>query len=294
MRIMTSLMLTFFALLASCGRSHQPEMPVDSSMRQSARAADLALSLDRPEEAIAKYEAALARARVRDDTRAIGDYGYNLAVAQMAANHPRQALATVRTTRAELAYRREASFPALDLAEAVACYRIGEKRESDQIAARVEARSASTAAARATFLRGLIANETNDPVGLDRAIARLAPGGAPDQQADLAELSARRDIGQGAFAAAIAEAERAADLRRDGLDYRGMARALSVAADAEVHAGNTAEAAALYLRAGQSAAAQGNQEMARRSLHRAMDLTKDDKLHEAASRTLTELKESSD
>jgi TPR repeat protein len=56
------------------------------------------------------------------------------------------------------------------------------------------------------------------------------------------------------------------------LDYRGMARALSVAANAELRAGNTRAAAELYMRAGQGAAAQGDAESARPWLRRAADV----------------------
>lgn len=278
-----------FAVMAGCGSPHRADAPSDAVLRQNARAADLALSLDRPEEAITKYEAALARARVRDDDAAIGDYGYDLAVAQLAANQPKQALATVRMTRADLARRGAASFAALDLAEAVACYRVGEKEEGSRIAAQVEAGVDPVAATRASFLRGLIADENNDSPALDQAIARLARDGSVPAQADMAELSARRDIRRGTLVAAIAEAERAVDLRRSDADYRGMARALSVAADAELRAGKAPEAAALYLRAGQSAAAQGDEQMARQSLRRATELSHDAALLDAASRTTAEL-----
>ena len=289
MKLVLTMTLPVFVAIAGCGSAHRAEAPGDAMLRQNARAGDLALSLDRPEEAITKYQAALARARARDDNTAIGDYGYDLAVAQLAANQPEQALASVRMTRADLARRGAVSFAALDLAEAVACYRIGDKEESNRIAARVEAGADPVAAARASFLRGLIADENNDAPALDRAIARLAGDGSVPAQADMAELSARRDIRRGALVAATAEAERAVDLRRGDLDYRGMARALSVAADAEFHAGKAAEAAALYLRAGQSAAAQGDEQMARQSLRRALELSHDAALLDAASRTMAEL-----
>jgi hypothetical protein len=289
MKMVLALILPAFTLMASCSSTHQPEVPDDVILRRNAQAGDLALSLDHPEEAIGKYQAALVRARARDDATAIGDYGYDLAVAQLVANQPRQALASIRTTRAELAHRGAASFAALDLAEATACYRIGEKEESDRIAAHVEAGVDPVAAARASFLRGLIADETNDSLELDAAIARLASGSTAPEQADTAELSARRDIRRGAFAAAIVEAERAVDLRRSDLDYRGMARALSVAADAASRAGNASEAAALYLRAGQSAAAQSDAESARSWLLRATELSSDPALRDAARLAIAEL-----
>jgi hypothetical protein len=258
-------------------------------MRQDAHAAGLALSLERPNEAIAQYKLALERARARDDAAAIGDYGYDMAVAQLAANQPDKALATVRMTRSELARRGVGSFAALDLAEATACYRIGDKAMSDRLASQVEAGDDQTAALRASFLRGLIADETGDAAGMDRAIAHLSSGVSPDQQADRDELLARRDLRQGAFASATELAEQAAKLRRDALDYRDMARALAVAADAAARGGHSQLAADLYMRAGQSAAAQGDASTARPWLQRAMVLSSDATVHQAARSAIAAL-----
>lgn len=276
-------------LMDACGGKVQPTLPEDTTLKQSTHAAGLAFSLDRPAEAITQYERALERARARDDATAIGDNGYDLAVAQLAANQPKQALASVHMTQAELARRSAASFPALDLAEATAYYRLGEKTKSDQLAAQVETSADPTAAARASFLRGLIAAEAMNWAELDRAIARLAYPKSSDQQADADELLARRSLRQGAFGAALTEAEHAADLRREALDYRGMARALSVAADAEAHAGNLEAAADLYMRAGQSAAAMGDADMARLWLGHAIEFANDPAHRETARLAITAL-----
>ena len=228
-------------------------------------------------------------ARARDDAAAIGDYGYDMAVAQLAANQPNPALATVRMIRLELARRGAAPFAALDLAEATACYRLGDKATSDRLASQVEAGDEPIAALRASLLRGLIADETDDLAGLDRAIARLASAVSREQQADLAELVARHDVRLGAFATAAEQAGHAADLRREALDYRGMARALAVAAGAEARAGQMRLAADYYMRAGQSAAAQGDAITARLWLQRATELGDDTSLHAAARLAITAL-----
>ena len=276
-------------LVGACSSSSQKGALDDTIMRQDADAADLALSLERPKEAIAQYKLALERARARDDAAAIGDYGYDMAVAQLAANDPKAALATVRMTRSELARRGVASFAALNLAEATVCYRLGDKAAADRLASEVEKDADPVAAFRASFLRGLIADEMDDEAGLDRAISYLAQAALPDQQADLAELTARRDVRQGTFAIAAEQAERAADLRREALDYRGMARALAVAANAEAQAGHTRLAADFYMRAGQSAAARGDVASARRWLERATSLGDDGTLHEAARSAIVAL-----
>jgi len=275
--------------MGACSSSHKATTPDDTMMRQNAHAAGLALSLDRPNEAIAQYKLALERAQARDDAAAIGDYGYDMAVAQLAANQPEKALATVRTTRAELIRRDVSSFAALDLAEATACYRIGDKSTSDRLARLVETGDDQTAALRASFLRGLIADDSSDTAELDHAIAHLSSATSPEQQADRYELLARRALRQGAFASATELAEHAADLRRDALDYRGMARALAVAADAAARGGSTRLAADLYMRAGQSAAAQGDAKTARPWLQRAMELSDDATLHQAAKSAIAAL-----
>lgn len=286
---MRAVVVVALLLMDACGSSHQAAAPDDTLMRRDAHAADLALSLERPNEAIEHYKQALDRARARDDATAIGDYGYDIAVAQLMANEPRQALDTIRTTRAELALRGAASFPTLDLAEATACYRVGDKATSDMLAAHVEASADPAAAARASFLRGLIADDTGNMAGLNQAIDRLAGARSPDQQADRDELLARRDLRLGAFASAAEEAEHSAELRRQELDYRDMARVLAVAADAEAHAGRTDLAAALYMRAGQSAAAQNDAEAARAWLHRAMELGSDALLYKQAQSAIEAL-----
>ena len=288
---MRSVVVLALLLVGACGSSNQKAAPDDTIMRQDAHAARLALSLERPKEAVAQYKLALERARARDDAAAIGDYGYDMAVAQLAANEPKAALATVRMTRSEQARRGVASFAALDLAEATACYRLGDKASSDRLASEVEKDAEPAAALRASFLRGLIADETDNEAGLDRAIARLAPAVLPDQQADLAELVARRDVRQGEFDVAVEQARHAADLRREALDYRGMARALAVAAIAEAHAGHSSLAAYYYMRAGESAAAQGDVASARRWLGSATSLGDDGNLHDAARSALAALQQ---
>jgi hypothetical protein len=257
MRSSWAALLLAAPLLGACGGAQQPATREDPILRLHADAASSAMALDRTQEAIGQYRQAFDRAVARDDYAAIGDYGYNLAVAQLSLNQPKEALSSIRITHAELARRGPPSFPALDLAEATADYRLGERKKSDSIAARVEAGTDPASAAGAAFLGGLIADDRADAVGLDDAITGLGQPTSSDQQANLAELLARRDRRQGMFAVAAAEAERAADLRRDILDYRGMARALEVAADAEARAGDREAATALYMRAAQSVAASG-------------------------------------
>lgn len=277
------------ALLSSCGGAPPAALPQDTTMQRNSEAGHLAFSLDRPAEAAAQYQQALQRAEARDDAAAIGDYGYDLAVAELAANQPKQALASARMTEAELRRRSIAPFPALILVEATALYRLGDRQQADSLAKIVEAGEDQAAAAGASFLRGLIADEMGNAAGLDAAIARLAHPVTPGQSADAFELAARRDLRNGDYATAASEAQRAVALRRTNLDYRGMARALAVEGAAEASGGNTTTAADLYIRAAQSAAAQGDADAARPWLHRALALANTPTQRHLAQQTLAAL-----
>lgn len=145
------------------------------------------------------------------------------------------------------------------------------------------------AAAGASFLRGLIADESGDDDGLRDALGRLANAGEPLRRADRLELQARLALRQQDFAGARTAAMQAADIRQHSLDYRGMARALAVAGDAAERAGEREAAADLYLRAGRSAAAQSDPEPARPWLERALSLTRDTATRDAATLALNEL-----
>ena len=98
-------------------------------LQRQTHAGQLAFELERNEEAAAQYRTALSRAQARDDPDAIGDMGYNLAVAELRANAPDKALADARATRIELERRGSKPFPALLLAEATALYRTGRQRK---------------------------------------------------------------------------------------------------------------------------------------------------------------------
>jgi hypothetical protein len=283
------LLLLVPVILTGCGGGHQPTTPPDSVLQREAEAGQTAFSLERPAEAAAQYRLALLRAEARDDAKAIGDYGYDLAVAQLAANQPREALASARMTQTELARRGVAAFSALVLVEAVALYRSGASGQADRLAARVDAGGDPAAAARAAFLRGLIADEAGNEAGLEVALARLAHPTSSEESADAYELAARRDIRAAAFAPAASEAAQAVALRRSAMDYRGMARGLAVQAEAVARMGDTTQAADLYLRAGESAAAQGDAGSARRWVHQAVALNDSPALRRAARRALAEL-----
>jgi hypothetical protein len=278
-------------LLCACssGDKQPAGPPEDQALVRHEQAGKIAYDLDRPDEAVAQFQAALTQAQARDDLKAIADLSFNLAVAQLRANRPRDALATTRQARAELVRRGSQPFPALLLAEATALYRLDERDQADATAAEVEGAGDADAAAGASFLRGLIADEADNEPGLRAAVGRLSGVAAPLRVADRLELQARLSLRQDAFAQAHAAAMQAAGMRQEGLDYRGMARALAVAAQAAERSGDRELAADLYLRAGRSAAAQSDAGTARPWLERVLSLTSDDATEQAAEAALADL-----
>jgi hypothetical protein len=282
-------------LLAACGGgSSKPAPPSDETLQRETTAGQQAYQMERPDQAIASYQAALTRAQARDDLKAIGDIGFNLAVAELDANDPSRALATARATEQELRRRGATPFPALLLVEATALYRSGSPAEADSLAAQVQAAGDHDTAARATFLRGVIADERGDEARLNAAARGLDKAGAPALQADAAELAARAALRRGDFEAARRSAERTVALRQQTLDYRGLARALALAGKAAARAGDAAAAADFYLRAGRSAAAQGDKPAAGAWLSQAVALAPDPTLRRTAGDLLKGLNSSSD
>ena len=269
------------AVAACGGGSEEKNPPVDQALEQASRAGAQAMSMGMSTLAVREYKAALARAYERDDAGAIADSGYNLAIALMRANDPRAAMATINEVRAELDRRGVATPKELLLAQAAAAYRNG-ALDAASAALRPVLDGAGgdpDTLARAWFIRGLIAADRADGATLSRAIEALttrkpSAAGAGDFAADLAELQGRSALLQGRDVDALALFERAAADRQMALDYRGMARALALAGDAAGRAGQTAQAADLYLRAGRSALLQGDPATAGPLLKRADSLAR--------------------
>ncbi len=265
--------------LAACGGGTpaDPVPPPDIKLDQANAAGTQALSMDLPSVAVRQYKVALSRAYERDDAGAIGDVAYNLALAQMKAGDSKAAIATAREARAELVRRRAAVPPELILVQSAASYRTGDLGAAAGAAQEVIDSGAKDpdAIRRAWFIRGLVAADRSDATGLAQAIAALAP---PTKQADLEadrqELQGRAALLAGDSAAALTLFEQSAANRQQALDYRGMARALSLAGDAALRSGRAADAADFFLRAGRSALLQGDMAMATPLLKRAEDLGK--------------------
>jgi hypothetical protein len=257
---------------AACAKD-PPPAPEDPVLTRNAEAGENALGLNRPDEAATQFQAALIQAEARDDLNAIVEISFNLAVSQLQANRPADALATAQRAQDELSRRGAQPSQPLQLVAATALYRTGAAGKADTLAARVESGADAESAAGASFLRGLIADEAGNVAELQTALARLPPDGGPVRDADRLELLARLQLRKNDFAAARNAALQAAAIRQRGLDYRGMARILAVAGLAAERAGDGEGAADLYLRAGRSAAAQSDAATARPLLERAENLT---------------------
>ncbi len=263
--------------LAGCG-GHPPALPPeDTALQQAAHAGRQALEFGHPQQAVQHYRRAFDLALARSDAGAIGDIGYDLATAHLAAGHPAAALATIERTRVELAARSAPDFAELDLAQAASLHRLGEELPADAWAARAQATASDPATvARASYVRGLVADARGDIAGLAAALSMftLPADGKPllpaNRRADRDELAARLALRQDRGGQAASSALAGADLRRQTLDYVGMEQALVLAARGRLQQGNAQEAADLYLQAGESAAARADAADATSWLTRAM------------------------
>ena len=261
-------------LVSACGAAPAAKAPADETLSRLGHAGDTAYNLEDAGQAVDQYRKALGRARERDDAAAIADAGFNLATAQLRADRLGDALRTARELRAELA-RRGLADRGFDLITATALFRSGDLSGADRAAAALTQGRAPLADS-AWFLRGLIADTRGDHAGLQRAAAALTPAA---DAADRMELRARVAHGP-------ALALRAADLRRDALDYRGLSRVLALAA---AYSPDPAASADLYLRAARGAAARTDVAQARQWLIQARTRAPTPQLRGEAERALAGL-----
>ena len=236
-------MLALIALAACGGGAPVDTGPLpDVKLDQANKAGTQALSMDLPSLAVQQYKVALSRAYERDDAGAIGDVAYNLALAQMKAGDSKGAIATAREARGELNRRRAPVPPELILVQAAASYRIGDLGAAAGAAQEVLDSGAKDpdVVRRAWFIRGLVAADRSDAAGLAQAIAALPPTKQADLEADRQELQGRAALLANDSAGALSLFEQSASNRQQALDYRGMARALSLAGDAAAQGGGRA------------------------------------------------------
>ncbi|MCE2576940.1 hypothetical protein LDL36_00130 [Komagataeibacter sp. FNDCR1] len=250
-------------LLAGCGGGSKVQAPTDSTLSQDMDTGRDAVDLDRLSVAEGQYRAAGVRALARDDVTAIGDAGYNLAVVQLDENKAQDALSTVASTRAALSVRgAQSDDTGLDLVQAGALYRLGRFDEAASAVALAARASDPAIVEKAQLLSGIIADARGDRTTLDSAgtyFAQLPRTSAWSWLADAQEIAARRLLVEGGDAqTAYQDAMQAVSARQTHVEYRDMARGLSVAARAAGQAGNASQAADLYMRASQSAQKEGD------------------------------------
>ena len=272
------LMAVAVLALSGCGSSapRQEGPAEDADLERFNRAGRQAFDKGQLRQAANFYRRALDRAYVRDDSAAILDAQYNLAVCLMNLQSYEEALAVVQRAHTEMTLTGHGrSFDFL-LLEATILHRRGDPDEAWKITDQIL--SASTQASsvimgRTHFLRGLIAGEQGDMDQLRAAIAALGQPKELQLRADRQELVGRLAMAEQNWDAAIGAFDAAAKLRREALDYRGMVRALVWGGDASDKAERIREAATYYLRAGRSAFLQDQfDDDAQKWLNRAVQL----------------------
>jgi tetratricopeptide (TPR) repeat protein len=249
--------------------------PVDRDLENSNRAARAAFESGRIQQAANLYRQALERAYLRDDLAAIVDARYNLAVCLTLLQSNQEALELVNKTREEFALAGQPVPHDILLLEATILYRLNKSQKAWQLTEEVlkgiDTRSTAVQS-KTHFLRGLIANDRGDLMQLREEIAALAQSNLPVIQADREELFGYLFLAEHRWDEAVLAFDGAAALRRQILDYRGMVKALAKAGEACERAGRLVQASRRYLRAGQSAALQGNPNQAQIWLTRAVQL----------------------
>ena len=252
------LMVVAILTLSGCGSSppRQKGPAPDQELKRFNRSARLAFDKGRDEQAANLYRKALKRAYLRDDTAAILDAQYNLAVCLLNLQSYEEALDVVRRAHTEMTLANHDRTVDFLLLEATILHRRGDldraREMSDQILSDPKQPS-SDIKSKTHFLRGLIASEQGD---LDQLRAAITALGQPQQsrlRADRQELLGRLAMAEQNWDAATEAFDAAANLRREALDYRGMVRAVVLAGQSHKKAGRTREAAIYYLRAGRSA-----------------------------------------
>jgi tetratricopeptide (TPR) repeat protein len=256
------LMAAAVLTLSGCGSSapRQKGPPIDEDLERFNRAGRLAFDKGRLQQAASFYRKALDRAYVRDDTAAILDAQYNLAICLMNLQAYAEALVVVQHATTEMALAGHG--PSVDFLflEATLLHSSGDSGKAWKITDQIlsPATQASTLIKRKThFLRGLIASKQGD---LDQLRAAIAALGQPQQiqlRADRQELVGHLAMTEKNWDAAVEAFDATTKLRREALDYRGMVKVLALAGNAGEKAGRAKEASIRYLRAGRSAGLQG-------------------------------------
>ena len=248
--------------VSGCGSSppKQKGPATDADLERFNRAGRLAFDKGRLQQAASFYRKALDRAYLRDDTAAILDAQYNLAICLMNLQAYAEALVVVEHATTEMALAGHGHPADFLLLEATILHSSGDSNEAwkmtDQILS-LPTQASSVIKSKTHFLRGLIASKQGDMDQLRAAIAALGQPEHPQLRADRQELVGRLAMAEQNWDAAVEAFDTATKLRREALDYRGMVKVLALAGQASEKAGRAKEASIRYLRAGRSAVLQG-------------------------------------
>ncbi|UCD79267.1 MAG: tetratricopeptide repeat protein [Desulfobacterales bacterium] len=271
--------------------------PVDRDLERTNRAARTAFDNGRIRQAADLYRQALERAYLRDDLAAATDARFNLAVCLTLLQSDQEALELVIQAREELSRAGQPVPNDIHLLEATILYRQGKLEKAWQITDNILQTPegiSSPVRSKIHFLRGLIASDRYDWIKLKLEIDALGKPNSPGLRADQQELIGNLSMAERNWDEAVLAFDEAAALRRQILDYRGMVKALAKAGEACERDGRLVPAARRFLRAGQSAARQGDSHQARIWLDRAAKLAEqggDGELAQEARFQLAELQE---
>jgi tetratricopeptide (TPR) repeat protein len=253
--------LVLFLSCAGATPKGPAEPEPDPEFMRSNRAARVAFENGQISQAIALYGTALKRAYINDDTDAIVDARYNLAVCHLQQGTYDEALENLYRAGAELRAAGRRTPPELQLLEAMIRYRNDESDTAWAITDRLLAETPPIAAdtmAGARYIRGRIAADRGDIRQLREEIDNLGESMIPRQQADRMELAGRLALLEGRWTEAVNVLDIAARKRSETRDYRSMASILAASAGACEQEGRLEAAAYRYLRAARSAFLNGD------------------------------------
>ena len=249
-------------VFGGCGSSApvQKGPAIDEDLERFNRAAQQAFESGRLQQAVSLYRKALNRAYIRDDFRAVLDAQYNMAVCLINLQSFAEAFEVIQQAKNEMAMAGSGREPDFLLLEATVLH-LRENSDAawnmtDEILAAMPPAS-SIVQIKTHYLRGLIASQQGNTDRLREAIGSIGQPDLPLLRADRHELLGHLAIAEQNWNEAFSAFEAATDLRREALDYRGMIKSIALAAKASEKAGHAAEASVRYLRAGRSAALQG-------------------------------------
>jgi len=274
-------LLLAIALLVfgGCGTSApvQKGPAIDEDLERFNRAAQQAFDNGRLQQAVSFYQKALDRAYIRDDFRAVLDAQYNMAMCLINLQSYAEAFEVIQQAKTEMAIAGQSLAADFLLLEATVLHLRENSDAAWKITEQILAatpQASSIVQSKTHFLRGLIASKQGDTDKLREAIVSIGQPNLPQLRADRHELLGHLAMAEQHWDEAINAFEAATEARREDRDYRGMVKALALAGKASEKAGHADEASIRYLRAGRSAALQGQFDHALNWLNRAEQIAR--------------------